>query len=332
MPIAPTYPGVYIEELPSGVRTITGVSTSVSAFLGSFTRGKLDKPIQIFGVADLERNFGPLVTTSEAGYAIRQFFLNGGREAWVVRVASATPAAPAAAAIAMLDAVTAGNLALLAEAASEGIWGNRVQLDVDHDTAMAGQFNLTAREVDAAGRTVASETYRNLSLVPAAPNFAPDVVNAASALVRLTNLATSPTARVAETGTMTSTALTDAAANGLAATKTLQVVVNGTNVGSTFTLGSTRHETASRLASLLQGLIRAADPSLQGIRVAAEPSTPTPGTFASPAARAAATSSRSPGPLPPTSSSTWSTSRRTRSVGPRSRRRPCPPAPLPASD
>jgi phage tail sheath protein FI len=269
MPTAPTYPGVYIEELPSGVRTIAGVSTSVTAFLGSFTKGKLDTPIQVFSIADLERNFGPLVTSSEVGYAIRQFFLNGGREAWVVRVASGTPTA---AAIAMLDAVTAGNAALLAAAASEGVWGNSVQIDVDHDTFMAGQFNLSAREVDASGRTVASETYRNLSLVPAAPNFAPAVVNSSSSLIRLTNLATSPTARVAETGTMTSTALTDAAANGLAATKTLQVLVNGTNTGGTFTLGSTRHETASKLASLLQAMIQGADPSLRNVRVTAEPS------------------------------------------------------------
>src|SRR5687768_9406116 len=106
MPIAPTYPGVYIEELPSGVRTITGVSTSVTAFLGSFKRGQLNRPVQVFSVADLERNFGPLDAQSEAGYAVRQFFANGGGEAWVVRVASTIPAAgtdpavpPAAAAI-----------------------------------------------------------------------------------------------------------------------------------------------------------------------------------------------------------------------------------------
>ena len=34
MPVSPTYPGVYIEEVPSGVRTIVGVSTSVTAFVG----------------------------------------------------------------------------------------------------------------------------------------------------------------------------------------------------------------------------------------------------------------------------------------------------------
>ena len=34
MPVAVSYPGVYIEEIPSGVRTITGVATSITAFLG----------------------------------------------------------------------------------------------------------------------------------------------------------------------------------------------------------------------------------------------------------------------------------------------------------
>lgn len=31
MPVTPTYPGVYVEEIPSGVRTITGVATSITA-------------------------------------------------------------------------------------------------------------------------------------------------------------------------------------------------------------------------------------------------------------------------------------------------------------
>src|SRR5258708_12379651 len=32
MPVNPTFPGVYIEEIPSGVRTITGVATSFPPF------------------------------------------------------------------------------------------------------------------------------------------------------------------------------------------------------------------------------------------------------------------------------------------------------------
>jgi Bacteriophage tail sheath protein len=39
MPVAVTYPGVYVDELPSAVRTIIGVSTSITAFVGSAARG-----------------------------------------------------------------------------------------------------------------------------------------------------------------------------------------------------------------------------------------------------------------------------------------------------
>jgi phage tail sheath protein FI len=47
MPSAPTYPGVCIEELPSGVRTITGVATSITAFIGRTVRGPVDEATTI---------------------------------------------------------------------------------------------------------------------------------------------------------------------------------------------------------------------------------------------------------------------------------------------
>ncbi len=86
MPVTPTYPGVYIEEVPSGVHTITGVATSIGAFIDTFTRGPIDTAVQVLSMADFEREFGGLNTLSEGSYAIAQFFLNGGSQAWVVRV------------------------------------------------------------------------------------------------------------------------------------------------------------------------------------------------------------------------------------------------------
>src|SRR5262245_4260130 len=91
MPVTPTYPGVYVEEVPSGVRTITGVATSVAAFIDFFKSGPMNKAVRILNMGDFEREFGGLAAQSEASYAIQQFFLNGGTEAWVVRVASAGP-------------------------------------------------------------------------------------------------------------------------------------------------------------------------------------------------------------------------------------------------
>ena len=64
MPVAPTYPGVYVEELPSGVHTITGVSTAVTAFVGYFPQGPMDQAARVQSVADLERTYGPLVAAS----------------------------------------------------------------------------------------------------------------------------------------------------------------------------------------------------------------------------------------------------------------------------
>ena len=108
MPVSPTYPGVYIEEIPSGVRTITGVSTSVAAFVDYFKRGPMNTAVQIFSFADFEREFGGLDDKSEASYAIQQFFLNGGTQAWVVRVASADGSNPLAKATATAQTSASG--------------------------------------------------------------------------------------------------------------------------------------------------------------------------------------------------------------------------------
>lgn len=86
MPAQLTYPGVYVEELPSGVRTITGVATSITAFIGRAERGPIDEPVVINSYGDFERIFGGLWTESRLGYAVRDFYLNGGAQAIIVRV------------------------------------------------------------------------------------------------------------------------------------------------------------------------------------------------------------------------------------------------------
>src|SRR6266852_913778 len=110
MPVAVTYPGVYIEEIPSGVRTIVGVATSIGAFVDYFAAGPMNKAVRILSLADFENQYGGLDIRSETSYAIQQFFLNGGTEAYVVRVASATATkAPVAAAIGLADTATAAS-------------------------------------------------------------------------------------------------------------------------------------------------------------------------------------------------------------------------------
>src|SRR6059058_4073897 len=86
MPVAPTYPGVYIEEIPSGVRTITGVATSITAFIGSALSGPTNEPVTINSYGDFERIFGGLWVDSTLGYAVRDFYLNRGAQAIIVRI------------------------------------------------------------------------------------------------------------------------------------------------------------------------------------------------------------------------------------------------------
>src|SRR6185369_16682102 len=86
MTVPISYPGVYITEIPSGSHTITGVATSITAFVGAASRGPADVPVTIFSFADFERTFGGLSRTSGLGYAVRDFYQNGGGEALIVRL------------------------------------------------------------------------------------------------------------------------------------------------------------------------------------------------------------------------------------------------------
>lgn len=95
MPVLTTYPGVYVEEIPSDVHSITGVATSITAFVGRALRGTLNKQTTITSFADYQRIFGGLWSKSAMSFAVRDFFLNGGSQAIIVRVFN--DAAPAAA-------------------------------------------------------------------------------------------------------------------------------------------------------------------------------------------------------------------------------------------
>ena len=70
MPVQPTYPGVYVQEVSSGVKTITGVSTSVCAFVGTAIRGPNDTAVNVLSFSDFERRFGGLLSTSAMTYAV----------------------------------------------------------------------------------------------------------------------------------------------------------------------------------------------------------------------------------------------------------------------
>jgi phage tail sheath protein FI len=202
MPVNPTYPGVYIEEISSGVRSITGVATSIAAFVGNFRKGLANEAVRIFSFADFEREYGGLDRGSDTSYAIQQFFLNGGSQAHVVRVVhdgsgGGTAAAashqtvrsqPGAAGDAIFNAV-AGRVIRGEAAEDPGGWGDFLRLEIDYDADLpAAHFNLTVSEVRVDGdRTsvLRTETFRNLTMEAGRPNNALEVVNAGSRMITL---------------------------------------------------------------------------------------------------------------------------------------------------
>lgn len=170
MPITPTYPGVYIEEIPSGVRTITGVATSITAFIGRAWRGPVNDPITINSYGDYERIFGGLWVESSMSFAVRDFYLNGGSQAIIVRLDREAKEAT----ITMILPLVAANV---------GSWGNNLSVEVDYDTKDPTNpelFNLTVSE--AGGST---EKFLNVYTDPKNPRYIPRVLEQSSALVRV---------------------------------------------------------------------------------------------------------------------------------------------------
>ena len=151
MPAVLTYPGVYVEELPSGSHTITGVATSITAFVGRAPKGPTDLPMTIFNFGEYQRSYGGLASGYPLSYAVQDFFMNGGSQAIICRV-TATPS----------NSNKAGSTAAASVAAAVATaWAEHVPED---DTATqkakdaAAAPNDTAKATEAATAAKAAAT------------------------------------------------------------------------------------------------------------------------------------------------------------------------------
>lgn len=173
MPSTLTYPGVYVQEIPSGVRTLTGVATSVTAFMGRTQRGPVNKAVTITSYKDFERAFGGLWTDGPMTYALNDFFRNGGSQAVIVRLFHQPTVGSAAASGIATFAVDTLNLV----AANPGAWGNNLLIAVDYKdrtgtvsteiaaglgVAATDLFNLTVTYFSSTGAV--SERFVNLTI------------------------------------------------------------------------------------------------------------------------------------------------------------------------
>jgi len=182
MPVQPTYPGVYVQEVPSGVRTITGVSTSVAAFVGMVNRGPLEQPTRILSFADYERKFGDDISISAMTDQVKQFFLNGGQQAYIMRIANGADEAQ----VTVENEFNANVLVFTAKEA--GQIGDTIRVEIDYDTSSPeSSFNLRVFRHESDGQgglaEVETEVFGGLTMDPSSGQYAVDAITQQSALI-----------------------------------------------------------------------------------------------------------------------------------------------------
>lgn len=186
------HPGVYTQELPSGVRTISGAATSVALFVGPTLTGIDNRAIRIQNFGDFERQFGGLVQTSSMSYSVLHFFANGGSEAFVWRV----PPAGATQASSTVKRDASGNAASLTfTALSAGAASGEIFIEIDSFGIDASPFTSEAAKKRLFNLTVTDRTtgrverFTRLSTASSSARFAQAVINdvgTGSKLVKLT--------------------------------------------------------------------------------------------------------------------------------------------------
>ncbi|HET7461535.1 MAG TPA: phage tail sheath C-terminal domain-containing protein [Longimicrobium sp.] len=181
-----TAPGVYVEEVPSGVRPIQAAGTSTAAFFGEAERGPVDTVTKIFNFTDFQTVYGGFLAGGRyLAHSVYHFFNNGGAACYVGRVA---PGALTAG-VTVQDRAGAPQASLTFNAVSPGAWGNGVMVRVSSaaSTNPANRFNLTVHTDPATpgDPPVLVESYADLSMNPADPAYVETVVNSRSVYVRV---------------------------------------------------------------------------------------------------------------------------------------------------
>lgn len=178
------HPGVYIEEVSSGVRPIEGVSTSTAGFVGVAAKGVPNKAVFITSWSQFVRKFGDLIAGSYLPYAVSQFFDNGGKRCYVVRVLNDASAVTATRSLPDRETNVPARNTLRVAAKGAGGWGNGLSVRVEDGTQNpTREFKLVVLNE---GQSV--EVFDNLSMDTAALNYVETEVNDASEYIEVTDL------------------------------------------------------------------------------------------------------------------------------------------------
>ena len=166
-----TDPGVYIEEFSSGVHTITGVATSITAFVGWAPQGPTDRAVLVQSWSDYARQFGGLMSGALLGYAVNHFFKNGGSQAYIVRLVDITSALTSTTPASAARGFQPGN-GFTATAANPGVWANNVYgIRIVQNPSDSTRFSLLLVYTAPGNPEVTVENFPNLSISPSDPEL-----------------------------------------------------------------------------------------------------------------------------------------------------------------
>lgn len=255
------HPGVYVEEIPSGAKPIEGVSTSVAALVGYTTEGPIGEATLVHSWDEFKAAFGAIHSvTDHLALAAFNFFLNGGRDAYIARLAQNALAStlPALKMPGRVGGAAAAVNVLAIAAKSAGAAGNSLRVRV---TANDGyHFKLEVSKVDGA-ETALLESFPNLSMDTSDPGYVLTVVNGNSKTITVdlsSQLKATPATyyknATSVSGDLTALTWTNVLA-GMALT------LNIDNLGAkTITLGAApggTYDSGAEVAAAIQALVRA---------------------------------------------------------------------------
>lgn len=183
-----SYPGVYVQEVSSGVRPIEVASTSTPAFVGLAEKGPTDSAMRITNWTAFQRHYGTYIDDGYLAESVFQFFNNGGRQCYVVRIARTDAAA---ANVSVQSQATPATDGMRFSAKNVGSWGNHLYLQIeDGSTDPGNTFRVSVRHQEEADLVPADfldipplEIHDDLSMDPNSPRFVVDVLAQASTLI-----------------------------------------------------------------------------------------------------------------------------------------------------
>lgn len=179
------HPGVYVEEIPSGAKPIEGVSTSVAALIGYTTEGPINEATLVHSWDEFKASFGEIHSDTDAlGLAAFNFFLNGGKDAYIARLAQNAVAStlPAAKILGRAGGSAAAINVLAITAKSAGTWGNNLGVRV---TANDGYRFTLEVSLEEDGETSVVESFSKLSMDTSDAGYVLTVVNGGSSYIEV---------------------------------------------------------------------------------------------------------------------------------------------------